>query len=183
MKNKNLTKIFVAILALTFVFSGCKYEEGPTVSLRSKNNRMANSWKFKSVTSAGTDITSQYNRPNFIVSFDVVKAGNYTFTYRDLDGKVLSRVGGNTNSPYSQAAVEIGTNTPPFLKELGNNGSWTFVDNMGSIQMASELSQNPDTLSVPVFEILELRNNALKLKGKNSVNDEELIVEFESLNN
>jgi len=181
MKNKNLFKIFLAFLAFTFVFSSCKYEDGPVVSLRSKNNRMANTWKFKSVTSAGTDITNQYNRTNFIISFDVVKAGNYTFTYRDLDGKVLSRVGGSS-SPYGQAEAEISLNRPPFLKEVGGNGSWTFIDNMGSIQMAYELSQKADSNVVSEFEILELRNHALKLKGKNSSNDEELILEFESLN-
>jgi len=41
MKIKNLILISTMIL----VFTGCKYEEGTNVSLRSKEERLCNQWK------------------------------------------------------------------------------------------------------------------------------------------
>ena len=54
----NFTLMFAvcAIIAL----SGCKYEDGPGISLRSKKSRIAATWEFKKVSYASTDLTSLY---------------------------------------------------------------------------------------------------------------------------
>lgn len=53
MKN---TAIFLllAIIAL----QGCKYEEGPGISFRSRKERVVNFWKLTTVINNGTDVTS-----------------------------------------------------------------------------------------------------------------------------
>ena len=65
---KNLSLVLVSALAV--VFTGCKYDEGPAISLRNKRDRVANEWKIsgyqidgnedaaakKSFTSAGDSI-------------------------------------------------------------------------------------------------------------------------------
>ena len=57
---KNLS---IPILALTLSITSCqKYEEGPMISLRSKKERIANTWKVVKATEHGKDITSSYDQ-------------------------------------------------------------------------------------------------------------------------
>ena len=61
--------IFIALICLTTA-SGCrKYQEGPTLSLRSRTERAINIWKFLAVTDAnGSDVSDDYN--NWLFSID-----------------------------------------------------------------------------------------------------------------
>jgi len=51
--------VFVALCA--FVLASCgKYEEGPSLSLKSKAKRLCREWKIEKVFEEGVDITTQY---------------------------------------------------------------------------------------------------------------------------
>jgi hypothetical protein len=163
MRSKILLQFSVFALILSFAFVGCKkYEEGPTLSLRTKRDRITNLWKFENVTYDGQDVTSQFNRADYIITFDVLKAGFYTFTLRDKDGSALSRVGGD-DSPFRKAEKELSGNLPVFRDEVANGGKWSFTSDFSSIQMFPELSQKEDENKVPVFTINQLRADKFKI--------------------
>lgn len=158
-------------------FAGCKYEDGPFMSLRHKADRFTGIWKFTKVTLDGNDITNQYNRSNFMISFEVYRDGGFGFNYRDADGKILDRTG--TNSEYEEAQKEIGAERTPFVYQ--GSGHWTFVNNLKSVQMKYELSYN-DESEIPVYDIIQLKNKNIKLKGKDPDSGKEIELEFESIN-
>lgn len=61
-----ILSVFVLVMVL---FAGCKYDEGPVLSFRSKKERVVNIWTFGKVTEAdGTDITANYD--GWFVSLD-----------------------------------------------------------------------------------------------------------------
>ena len=61
MKKVKFLLSITTILLLTFY--GCKkYPEGPSVSLRSRTERVANNWKVGQVLDKGKDVTSRYNK-------------------------------------------------------------------------------------------------------------------------
>lgn len=69
----------------TVFFSSCKkYDEGPSLSLRSKKARVANHWKYKSAKNGGVDYTSLF--ANFTI--ELTKDGKFT-TYNS--STVLSK--------------------------------------------------------------------------------------------
>lgn len=61
-----LLPIFVVSLFLT----SCKYEEGPAISLRSKEERLVNSWKIQEANENGLNTTPDYDDVNFQLMFD-----------------------------------------------------------------------------------------------------------------
>lgn len=70
--------LFIVTL-IGVVASGCKkYPEGPTVSLRSKKERFANTWKLSKYLINGTDYTSSYK--DFLLT--TTKGSDYTLSYK-----------------------------------------------------------------------------------------------------
>ena len=78
--------ITIAFLALS-IFSCKKYPEGPGLSLRSRTERVANTWKMEKVTLNNVDITNGFTTFNYTETYD--KNGNYSYnsTLDSGDGK------------------------------------------------------------------------------------------------
>ena len=77
-----LKSLFV-IAALIVAVTGCKkYEEGPALSLRSKEARVANTWKVEYTSTNGTDYTSFYS--DYTMTF--TKDGGYSFVWGNVTG-------------------------------------------------------------------------------------------------
>jgi hypothetical protein len=81
------TNISVLILALMFlsipILQSCKkYEEGPTVSLRSRTERVANKWQVENYKINGEDYTSIVSE--YTEQFS--KPESYSYTWGNLDG-------------------------------------------------------------------------------------------------
>ena len=71
--------ILLTALTLGIALSSCnKYEDGPSISLRSRAARVAGDWKVKKATSDGQDITSILTGFNYSINY--TKDGNYTAT-------------------------------------------------------------------------------------------------------
>lgn len=65
------------------VQSGCKkYEDGPTLSLRSRSERVANNWKVENYKINNTDFTSLLS--NYRETF--TKNGDYYYVWGSLNG-------------------------------------------------------------------------------------------------
>ena len=60
---KNINRIlFTTILATIFVLSSCKkYEDGPSMSLLTKTQRLTGTWEVKEFTINGMDLMDQYD--------------------------------------------------------------------------------------------------------------------------
>lgn len=87
MKNSkiNFSLVAITIFALSFVFTSCKkYPEGPALSLRSKEARVANTWKVESYTINGVDYTSTLKNINYTETY--TKDGIYSYTYLGNSG-------------------------------------------------------------------------------------------------
>ena len=85
MKQKNKL-VMLAMLALTVAsttFVGCKkYEDGPTISLRTRTQRVANTWKIENYTYDGTDLTSLVTGYTETFTTD----NNYSYKWGILSG-------------------------------------------------------------------------------------------------
>ena len=75
MKTK---KIFLPVIAFVLLATtACeKYPEGPNMSLRSRSERVANTWKAAKVTDGNSDVTSDYDQ----YELDLTKSGGATLT-------------------------------------------------------------------------------------------------------
>jgi len=66
---KSINLIFALVIALAFIFSSCKkYEDGPAFSLRSKKERIANTWVIESAVRNDVNITDSYK--DFILTLN-----------------------------------------------------------------------------------------------------------------
>ncbi len=78
-----LVALFVTAIALT---SCSKYEEGPSISLRSKTARITGEWKMVKQIYNGTEVALSTEAKNMV--FDIQKDGKYIMktSYGDMAG-------------------------------------------------------------------------------------------------
>lgn len=80
--NKGLA-VFISLL-LIFIFSACKkYSEGPWISLRSKKERVANTWRIEKAFQNYVDISLLY--PGYTETY--TKNGTYSYAFGSLKGE------------------------------------------------------------------------------------------------
>ncbi len=84
MKNKiKFTSLIIIIGLMTFSIQSCqKYEDGPLISLNSRAERVANTWKVDNYKVNGTDFTSVVS--DYTETF--TKAGNYSYQWGVFGG-------------------------------------------------------------------------------------------------
>jgi hypothetical protein len=76
MKTKN---ILFGILVIASSLTSCKkYPDGPSISLRSRTERVANTWKMEQVMLNGSDVTSTFTNINYTETYD--KSENYSYS-------------------------------------------------------------------------------------------------------
>jgi len=74
---------FLLVCFEMFVFQSCrKYDEGPVLSLRSRTERVANTWKISKYKKNDKDLTSLYK--GYMETF--TKDGNYSYTWENIAG-------------------------------------------------------------------------------------------------
>lgn len=86
---------FAAMVLLTAnVFTGCKkYEEGPMLSLRSKKERVANTWKVEKYYENGVDKTNEFTAENINYTETFTKEGGWSYSYTDVNGELEADAG------------------------------------------------------------------------------------------
>ncbi len=83
--KKIFASALLAILAFTVVIPACKkYEEGPGISLRTKKERLANVWKYESVTASdGLEHTDEFEARVITIKND------FTYSTSDQEQTVI----------------------------------------------------------------------------------------------
>jgi hypothetical protein len=77
--KKTIGLLFLGGVLITSANSCKKYEEGPTISLRSKTARVSNVWKIEKYLENGTDKTTNFTNSNYTVT--LTEDGNYSYSY------------------------------------------------------------------------------------------------------
>lgn len=91
-KIKTNTKVlFAGALSSLFIMASCsKYEDGPAVSLRTKKERVSNSWVVEKAYENGDDVTDQYNQYDLYMTKDGDAELNAEYTIFDTEFSVAT---------------------------------------------------------------------------------------------
>jgi hypothetical protein len=84
--NKHPFLFLTFLLGITLIFSSCRYEEGPLLTLKSPESRIAQKWVVVAATDEdGNDNTDSYNNWTFIFEED----GTAKLTYPILGSDIV----------------------------------------------------------------------------------------------
>ncbi|MGL5888752.1 MAG: lipocalin family protein [Bacteroidia bacterium] len=130
MKKVFASIAIVALLVGSVSVTGCgKYEEGPSLSLRTKKARIVGQWEVEKVMENGVDVTSDYRA--VVASETIEFKKDETFT---ASTTLTSLFGGATDS---------------------QSGTWAFAEDKEKV--SSSVTENSVTTTTTV-EILRLTN-------------------------
>lgn len=80
-----LLKYITLLLSFTLVFSSCKYEEGPSLSLRTKTSRITGKWNVEKITEHdGNTFTPNANN-SIVYTFNKSGDGEYDLKFLGID--------------------------------------------------------------------------------------------------
>ena len=80
---KNFSKTFFFLIVLFAFSDACKkYEDGPVFSIRSKKERMSNTWKIEYYSENGIDKTDYFNSTFVNALFAINKDKSYLLSYK-----------------------------------------------------------------------------------------------------
>jgi hypothetical protein len=122
MKNKiTAVLLLIAALAIPTIQSCKKYPEGPAISVHSRAERVANTWKVENYKINGTDYTSTVSDYQETYSKD----GQYSFVFGAFSGS------GTWAFQNDEAEIRItGINTQPsqtlFIQKLKEKEFWYY---------------------------------------------------------
>jgi hypothetical protein len=115
---KKFSGILFVALALAMVLPACKkYEDGPTISLRTKSSRVVNTWSIDKVYNDGVDITTAY------LSFQQ----DYKIEFKDDGTFVQSWLQGGVNVSYTGDWEFNSDKTGLKITENGVSSEWTIL--------------------------------------------------------
>lgn len=84
----------IVFIAIAFIATSCKkYPDGPDFSLRSKTERLSNTWKIDKWYDDGVDVTSNIQILLSDFSLAINKSGSYSQTYKGLGFLPVSETG------------------------------------------------------------------------------------------
>jgi len=112
MNKFNFSLVISVLIAVLFI-SGCKYDDGPLVSLRSKQGRVVNSWAYDLVLHNGLDVTGGSSE----LSIDYTQ----------------SSIGFNKDGRFSTIISNIGADSTILSTQY--NGSWFFKDKKRELEL------------------------------------------------
>ncbi len=88
---KNLTRMALVALMIAVVMPSCKkYEEGPTLSLRSKTARLVNEWKIEKVLINAIDVSSVYTTQYTDFIMNIKDNNTVVYTYTDNNNQPIT---------------------------------------------------------------------------------------------
>lgn len=136
--------ILILMLAGSLLLTECrKYPEGPAISLRSKKERVANTWKLDALLSHDVDSTAYFT--NFFKDYTVTltKGGSYTISYY-----VTVQGFGNVSNTES--------------------GSWSFSSGKEDLRITPQSVAIGNLPSPSVYQIMKLYEKQLWLRTFNA---------------
>jgi len=147
---KKITYLLILLSSYTFINSCSPYEDGPKISLRSKQLRITGTWNADSYTRSGENVLN-------IVYGSLVISTDFEFVIND-------------NGEYTQKYV-ITTSTGSSSYSVTNEfkGKWQF--NADKTQLL--LQDEGDTESI-AWDILQLKNSELHINAVLQVGEEDI---------
>lgn len=136
MKNLSIASILI-IITLGSLSTGCgKYDDGPEFSLRSRKERIANTWRVENAMNGGNDVTSSFDQYELKMS----KEGGATLTANYALGDLTF--------------------------EYATSGTWKLVNNDEDLQLDFENNDADETYTILRLkeEELWLRENGGELE-------------------
>lgn len=108
---KKFSGIILVALMVAMVLPSCKkYEEGPTLSFRSKTSRLVNEWKIEKYSVAAIDVTSQFQRENTDYVMNIKEDGTIVYSYTNNTGDPITfSATWEFNSDKTGVVITIGT--------------------------------------------------------------------------
>ena len=129
MKTKIKILFFILATGLIFSTSCKKYPEGPSLSLRTKTQRLTGTWTVEKVLVNGNEATLNDYYKSIVV--DITKDGKFTYTYTFLtlpgkiegewkfnDDKSKLMMKENNSSTWDESEILKLTNSEVWLKEV-----------------------------------------------------------------
>lgn len=177
MKSFKLT--LLALAAFTFVFSGCKYEEGPGISFRTKKDRLANEWKVTGYEIDGNEDAAAKNSfrssgDSVELIFTMTRNNNYALNMAYVDGyvspsgdKLLSPNATDSRAYYDILGAFSVNNK--LVKKISQGGKYSFDDRYRKVIFGANgtgdmsYPEGGDTSRVSA-DIIMLKNKMLKLE-------------------
>lgn len=139
--KKVSTYFFIVAVIFSVAFVSCKkYPEGPSFSLRSKKERLANSWKIQKYYFNGGDSTT-FAKSHVFNGYilNINKNGDYGFSYN----------------------LMIGSLTFPFNEA----GAWTFTEDKKKVIFTKESGNTSAAVgSSATWEVLRLKEKEFWVK-------------------
>lgn len=84
-KFEPMMKTLGSIMAFLVLFTACKYEDGPKLSLRTKKHRAVNTWHIDQVLENGMDKTTDYKNAYVNYQIDIKADNSYELKYRPFN--------------------------------------------------------------------------------------------------
>ena len=140
MKHSIKLRFAVIIAASTIIASCGKYPDGPNLSLTSKTERVAGTWKIDQYYENGVDYTSEYRKRVVNESFVLEKDGKYT----------ISATGPTSGCPINPHPGQTDT----------DSGTWEFIDKKEQFTMQTNLPNWPKK----TYQILKLKKKEMWVK-------------------
>jgi hypothetical protein len=153
---QKITRFCLAAVGLSLVFTACKYEDGPGISLRAKRDRIANEWIVDQFIYDGKDVTDSVNsrQDTFSIIFEMTRTGSYSLEwvrYTVDPNNGIKHYGTshavnhnlNNSGPALWNPINMGNyarKMPIPFKVLGSRGFWRFDDKHERISIGTESS-------------------------------------------
>ncbi len=186
MKFVKLTSL---ALAGMLTFAGCKYEEGPKISLRAKRDRVANEWRIEKYTYNDSDRTNQIvqvpggnSQTPFELVLNFYRSGSY-----GIEVVQKSKNAGGQDVYLTNHFVDFNEccstdynnylgQLPKHIQDVMSHGTWSFDRGHTKLQVkpdlsyiASEVQSQKNTID---WGIVMLREKEMKIKGRDANNTE-----------
>ena len=123
-KTTQVSLASICSAVIIFNFTSCKYEEGPKITLKSKDSRLAGTWTATIIEGKAVDSTI-----TLVLDFD-------------KEGAI------NAKSSYSYSYYGI-----TYTYSYDQNGTWTWNDDKSGFQAIIGEGQEMDTLNVEILRL------------------------------
>ncbi|MEK0421950.1 MAG: hypothetical protein RLZZ161_1801 [Bacteroidota bacterium] len=153
---RKINRFCGAVVLFSFLFTACKYEDGPGISLRSKRDRVANEWIVDEFIYDGKDVTDSVNsrQDTFSIIFEMTRTGSYSiewvrYTIDPNNGIKYYGTSHATNHNLNNSGPAMwnpknvgnyGRKMPIPFKVLGSRGYWSFDEKHERISIGKESS-------------------------------------------
>lgn len=172
---KNFNNLWMIVIVVVVALSSC-YEEGPSISFRSKRDRLANEWICTDYTvdgqAADAEKNSFYVGDSLTLVLSLTRTNaysmnmQYTKSYSESHNNALLNLKSTLTSRHYNDIMAILQANNPLCKSIGNSGKWSFMDKFKKIEFSNTMGDLSvaEGQKLMSADVLMLKNKSIKLK-------------------